>query len=88
MSKVSGAQIIAVVGWLSVIAAPWYIMIAGRSASPAMWWVMAVSAVVGTMAGFHHEADTARQRKAADAVTEELKRAALSRMAGGRGLGA
>lgn len=87
MSKTSGAQIVAVAAWLSLLAAPWYAMIAGRGlATPGLVGVVGVSAAVGFVASVYHQGAVVRQRRAADAVTEELKRAAVSRMTGGRRL--
>lgn len=82
MTHKSGAQIIAVAGWLSVLAAGWAAVL---GADPdAVRSVMLLSALVGTAAGALHKGEAMRQRKSAAEITEELKRAAMDRIRRGQ----
>lgn len=87
--RISAAQIVAIVAWVSVIAAPWYAAARDISLrSPEMAGIMGIGALVGLAAGLHHSGAVARRRREAAAVTDELKNAALERMRrGGSGGG-
>lgn len=84
MTHKSGAQIVAVAAWLSVLGAAWYGLLAGQGWSAAVVGVMGLSALVGIAAGAMHKGDVMAQRKSAAAITDELKRAAVERMNRGR----
>lgn len=75
----SGAQIVAVVAWLSVLAAPWYAAIAGTGARE-IAGIAGVSALIGTAAGLYHAGTVARQRRAASSAIDEMKQAAVDRI--------
>lgn len=73
--SISGAQIVAVAAWLSVLAAPWYVLAAGVTPRAAAG-VFGVSLLVGIGAGAYHAGAVLRRQRMVAAAAEEMARRA------------
>ncbi len=71
--SISGAQIVAVAAWLSVLAAPWYVLAAEATVREAAG-VMGVSVLVGLVASTLHVGAVARRQRAALEAAERIRR--------------
>lgn len=80
MTYRSGAQVVSIVAWVSALAAAWYGLLSGDGWSTMVIGVLALSVLIGTLAGALHEGKAVARQKATEKATTELTRAAIERM--------